>query len=256
MRFTKWRAAIEDSAGTIVKTAGDGVMAVFPTGASTAVRAAHALRAAMSTIDSPRPLRLRIGIAAGEASHEDGDWFGTPVVEAARLCAAADPDEVLLSDTARSLIGSRGGYEFTAVGSLVLKGLAQPVRTYALGSRARRRRTGTPKNWIAAALGVALVVGGTVVALVEIRGDEGTSTPPAVPKPRGYTPRSTDRECTPEESAGDSTVSCLTLEVPRRSRATQRRNGETPRRARARDGCTGKPDPDDLDRPATQSSRG
>jgi class 3 adenylate cyclase len=213
--FAKWRAAVEDSAGTIVKTAGDGFMAVFPTSAGNAVRAAYALRTAMSTIDPPRPLRLRIGIAAGEASHEDGDWFGTPVVEAARLCAAADPHEVLLSDTARSLIGSRGGYEFTAVGSLALKGLAQPVRTYALGSRARRRRPGTPKKWIAAGLGIALVVGGTVVALVETGGDEGTSSnPPAVLKPSGYTPRLTERECTPEESAGDPTVSCLTLEVP------------------------------------------
>ena len=213
--FAKWRASIEDSAGTIVKTAGDGFMAVFPTSAGNAVRAADALRAAMSTIDTPRPLRLRIGIAAGEASHEEGDWFGTPVVEAARLCAAADPDEVLLSHTARSLIGSRGGHEFTAVGSLALKGLAQPVRTYALGSRARRRRPGTPKKWIAAAVGIALVVGGTGIALVDTGDDDGTSSnPPAVLQPRGYTPRLTDRECTPEESSGDPTVSCLTLEVP------------------------------------------
>jgi class 3 adenylate cyclase len=213
--FAKWRAAVEEFAGTIVKTSGDGFMAVFPTSAGNAVRAACALRAAMSTIDPPRSLRLRLGIAAGEASHEDGDWFGTPVVEAARLCAAADPDEVLLSGTARSLIGSRGGYDFTAVGSLALKGLAQPVRTYALGSRARRRRRGTPRKWISAALGIALVVGSTLVALVEIGGDEGTSSnPPDVLEPRGYTPTLTDRECTPEESAGDPTVSCLTLEVP------------------------------------------
>src|SRR5215213_4413857 len=62
--FAKWRSAIEGSAGTIVKTAGDGFMAVFPTSAGNAVRAADALQAAMSTIASPRPLRLRIGIAA------------------------------------------------------------------------------------------------------------------------------------------------------------------------------------------------
>jgi class 3 adenylate cyclase/pimeloyl-ACP methyl ester carboxylesterase len=213
--FTKWRAVIEDAAGTIVKTAGDGFMAVFPSSAGNAVRAADSLLAAMPTIDSPRPLQVRIGIAAGEAAHEDGDWFGTPVVEAARLCAAADPNEVLLSETARKLVGSRGGYQFTAVGSLTLKGLARPLPSYALGSRARRRRNRrAPTRWIAAAVGVALVVGGAVFALERSGSDENNTASPVVPKPRGYTPTLTDRACTPEESAGDSTVSCQTLEVP------------------------------------------
>ena len=210
--FTKWRAAIEGSAGTIVKTAGDGFMAVFPTSAGNAVRAADALQVSMSTIDSPRPLRLRIGIAAGEASHEDGDWFGTPVVEAARLCAAADPDEVLLSETARNLIGSRGGHEFTPVGSLTLKGLTRPLRTYALGPKARRRRTPTRGKWVAAIVVIALVAGGAVVVAVSEDGEDPLSMP-TVAKP-SYEVRLTQRDCLPEESAGDSTVTCQTLAVP------------------------------------------
>jgi class 3 adenylate cyclase len=212
--FSKWRAAIEDAGGSVVKSAGDGFMAAFASSAGNAVRAADSVRAVMPTIDSPRPLRVRVGIAAGEASHEGGDWYGTPVVEAARLCAAADPDEVLLSDTARKLIGSRGGYEFTAVGRLALKGLAHPLPTHALGSRARRRRARTSRKWIVVAIGVALVVGGTGVVLAATAGDEGKLVSTVVPKPRGYMPTLTDRACTPAESAGDSTVSCQTLEVP------------------------------------------
>ena len=210
--FTKWRAAVEDSVGTIVKTAGDGFMAVFPTGAGNAVRAADAC-VMMSTIDSPRPLRLRIGVAAGEASHEDGDWFGTPVVEAARLCGAADPDEVLLSETARNLVGSRGGHDFTAVGSLAEGSLRCSFRRTRLGRSVPTayaeadevgRRSGRRRG---------LLVGGTVVAVAESGNDE-TTAPPVVPKPPGYKPTLTNRKCTPEESAGDSTVGCQTLEVP------------------------------------------
>jgi hypothetical protein len=135
------------------------------------------------------------------------------VVEASRLCAAADPDEVLLSDTARKLIGSRGGYEFTAVGSLPLKGLAQRLPTYALGSQGRKRRTHSPKRWIAAAVAVALIAGGAVVAVAQSGNDDGAPGVPVVAKP-SYPVRLTDRKCIPEESAGDSTVSCQILEVP------------------------------------------
>lgn len=212
--FTKWRAAIDDAGGSMVKTAGDGFMAVFQGSASDTVRGADALRAAMTTIDSPRPLQLRIGIAAGEVSHEDGDWFGTPVVEAARLCAAADPDEVLLSETARNVIGSRGGHSFSPVGSLTLKGLGQPIRTYALGARARRRRNRRRTRWLAAGVVVALLAAAAAIASVRNGGEDGTMSLPSVPAPRGYVPTITDRACTPEESAGDSTVTCHTLEVP------------------------------------------
>ena len=229
--FTKWRAAVEDSVGTIVKTAGDGFMAVFPTGAGNAVRAADTLRAAMSTIDSPRPLRLRIGVAAGEASHEDGDWFGTPVVEAARLCGAADPDEVLLSETARNLVGSRGGHDFTAVGSLALKGLARPVPTYALGSGARRRRTRRPTKWVAAAVGVALLVGGTVVAVAESGNDETTGSASGA--------QATGIQTDVDESEVHTGGVCRGLHGglsdargTRESRATARPHREAPRRAR------------------------
>jgi class 3 adenylate cyclase len=33
---------------------------------------------------------MREGISAGDATFEDGDWFGTRVVEASRLCTAAE----------------------------------------------------------------------------------------------------------------------------------------------------------------------
>ena len=48
---------------------------------------------------------MRVGISAGDASFEDGDWFGTPVVESSRLCAAAAGGQILVSDIVRVLAG-------------------------------------------------------------------------------------------------------------------------------------------------------
>jgi hypothetical protein len=72
------------------------------------------------------PLSIRIGVSAGEATRENGDLYGPPVVEAARLCAAAAPGQILVSEVVRLLARGKG-HTFTAVGELTLKGLPEPV---------------------------------------------------------------------------------------------------------------------------------
>ena len=72
------------------------------------------------------PVHIRIGISAGEATHERGDVFGPPVVEAARLCAAASAGQIVVSDVVRTLARGRG-HVFTPLGELTLKGLPEPV---------------------------------------------------------------------------------------------------------------------------------
>ena len=51
------------------------------------------------------PMSIRVGIASGDADIEDGDYFGLPVVEAARLCAKAEGGEILATDFVRTLAG-------------------------------------------------------------------------------------------------------------------------------------------------------
>ena len=50
---------------------------------------------------------MRVGLSAGDIVHQDGDIFGSPVVEAVRLQEAAEPAQILCSDIVRSL--GRGG---------------------------------------------------------------------------------------------------------------------------------------------------
>ena len=122
--------AVDTNRGRQVKHLGDGVMATF-TGASDAVSAAVAIQQAIDRHNrsgsSDAPLAVRIGISAGDVTFEGEDCFGTPVIEAARLCAAAGGDRILITEIVRALAGMAGGHQFEPVGALELKGLPAPV---------------------------------------------------------------------------------------------------------------------------------
>jgi AAA ATPase domain len=69
------------------------------------------------------PLSMRMGVALGDATEHDGDWFGTPVVAAARLCDQCDGGHILVTDTVRAVAQGRTKAHFTPVGTMVLRGL-------------------------------------------------------------------------------------------------------------------------------------
>ena len=114
--------AIERHDGQVVKGLGDGLMAVFG-GASDGVSAAIAAQQAAYSVE----LEIRVGLSAGDVVWEEGDCFGTPVVEAARLCGVAQGGQILCADLVLGLAHGRGGHEARSVGELELKGLAAPV---------------------------------------------------------------------------------------------------------------------------------
>jgi len=121
--------AIDAHDGRLVKTLGDGIMAVFD-GAMPALAFAVAAQQAMQrrTMNPDvEPIQIRVALCAGECDVVDGDYFGPTVVQAARLCAAAEPDQILVSDMVRMLAGSRGGFEFSSPESRELKGITEPV---------------------------------------------------------------------------------------------------------------------------------
>ena len=121
--------AVAGSGGTVVKNLGDGFMATFG-GASDAVAAATAIQQAIERHNRAggTPIQVRIGVSAGDVVFEDDDCFGTPVIEAARLCGAAQGGQILASEIVRWMAHS-GEEAFTPVGSLELKGLSRPLPT-------------------------------------------------------------------------------------------------------------------------------
>ncbi len=122
--------AIEAQDGRVVKTAGDGVMAAFRT-CHQSIDAAVGIQQAVARYrrrpDALAPIQIRIGLSVGDVSVEDGDLFGTPVVEAARLESLASAGSILCSDLVRLLAGGRTDADFVDRGSVELKGLPDPV---------------------------------------------------------------------------------------------------------------------------------
>ena len=132
--FAALREVIDGAGGTEVKNLGDGLMAVFPS-ASRAVSCAVAMQQAVDLHNraSAVALAIRVGVASGEVTADDGDYFGDPVVEASRLCAVAESGQILATQLVRLNAGRHTTAEFSDIGPLTLKGLPEPVAAVAVG---------------------------------------------------------------------------------------------------------------------------
>ena len=126
------RSALDHS-GDVVKGTGDGSMVVFQ-GAADALAAAVAVQQGIQlwNRDKQEPLAVRIGLSLGDLVSESGDLHGLAANEAARLCAAADPDEILVGDLVRLVAGSRTDSDFVDRRDIELKGFRAPVTAWRL----------------------------------------------------------------------------------------------------------------------------
>lgn len=131
--FGLLRSALERTGGREVKNLGDGLMVVL-TSASQALQCAVAMQQALEARNrsAEEPFGVRVGVSLGEASMQDGDYFGEPVVEAARLCAYAQGGQIVVNALVRQLAGSRDGHSFQSLGGLELKGISEPVQAFEL----------------------------------------------------------------------------------------------------------------------------
>ena len=121
---------IDRLGGRLVKTTGDGVLALFAS-AEGAVRAAVAVRDAVQAVD----LEIRSGVDTGEVELLTGDVRGLAVHAAARILGLAAPGEVLVSGTTRDLLEA-SELRFEDRGRHALKGLAGERQVYALSEAA------------------------------------------------------------------------------------------------------------------------
>ena len=132
--FETLRAVVAATGGTEVKSLGDGLMVAFSS-PSQALACAVGIQQAVSARSPHQQDRglVRIGIATGEAVEEDGDYFGLPVIEAARLCSAATGGQILATDLVRLFVGRNASFELRPLGPMVLKGLPDPVEVVEVG---------------------------------------------------------------------------------------------------------------------------
>ncbi len=125
------RDALKAQAGNEVKHTGDGIMASFAS-VSRSVECAIAIQRAFIAHNEQNPdppIRVRIGLSAGEPVTENHDLFGAAVQLASRICDCAEPGRILVSNVVRELCLGKG-FLFAERGDAELKGFAELVRLY------------------------------------------------------------------------------------------------------------------------------
>jgi adenylate cyclase len=141
-------AVLKTHRGKQVKHTGDGIMAMFPRIADGVAAAAEIQRqvSEFNSVTTGSVLKLRIGVSAGKPIREGDDFFGTVVQTAARLCAVAQADEVVVPDSIRQMPGC-DAFAYEQPIAVPLKGFPEPqlVRKviWATGAAARSPQAAT-----------------------------------------------------------------------------------------------------------------
>ena len=179
------RAEIAAFHGAEIRTEGDSFYVVFAS-VSEAVQAGIAIRDAAATASGESglaPIRVGIGIHAGEAADGSQGIVSSAVNIAARVCAQAEPGEVLVTDTVRSLTRTFLPTGFTSRGRRRLKGITEPVQLYRVetGASAGAGRTvmrRVPLRIGLATMAVLIVVVAAVLVMNRPAGVGGTRSTP------------------------------------------------------------------------------
>jgi adenylate cyclase len=137
-------ASVGQRGGQVVKTLGDGLMAVFEMPAP-AVQAAALMHDALETLvqrgsahgasTGLRGLRLQVALARGEIVEMGGDCFGDAVNVAARLLDHAGDNETLITEEVFAGLARTDQARFRSLDWMHLRGRAEPVHVHLLGGR-------------------------------------------------------------------------------------------------------------------------
>jgi len=125
------RQALNSHAGREVKNTGDGFLASFCS-ASDAMNCSIDIQKSFASYneeDIEVPIRVRIGLSAGEPVEENGDLFGTSVQLSARLCEHAEPDSIIAAQVVKDECEPLK-FRFLDQGNLTPKGFLKPVQIY------------------------------------------------------------------------------------------------------------------------------
>jgi class 3 adenylate cyclase/tetratricopeptide (TPR) repeat protein len=136
--------AVARYGGHVAQYLGDGIMAYFGWPTAYEDQAERAIRAGLEAIEAIRsleagsvgPIRSRVAIATGEvvvgvlssAGRQEGAIAGETPNFAARLQQCAEPDQLVISETTRGLVGA--AFEISDLGRHALKGYDGDTRIY------------------------------------------------------------------------------------------------------------------------------
>ena len=178
-RLASYRAVMDDfiakASGRIFNTAGDAVMAEFPS-AVEAVRCAidvqESLRTRNLAYPPSRQMQFRIGITVGDIVERDGDLLGDAVNISARLEGLAEPGGICVSRSVFEQVSNKLSVQFADIGEQQVKNIPTPVHAYVVAVRGadgyslppKPRSPALPVAWMAViAVAVLAAAGGATV---------------------------------------------------------------------------------------------
>ena len=113
--------------GRVVKTLGDGVLALFERerdAVDAMVELQRTHRARIAQWPPHLMMQIKVGMANGEIVQVDGDCFGEPVNLAARLCDLAAPGEIWATQILGDAVAPAPGVRVRPLGPIPIRGLA------------------------------------------------------------------------------------------------------------------------------------
>ena len=129
-----FRRHISDRDGRVVDTAGDSVLALFPSvveAVQCAVDVQEELEECNAGLPEDRRMHFRVGVNLGDIlEHDDGTIYGDGVNVAARLESLAEPGGICLSGSAHEQVEGKTNRSFEDVGTHAVKNIARPVRVF------------------------------------------------------------------------------------------------------------------------------
>jgi adenylate cyclase len=127
---------IVEHGGRIANTAGDSVLAEFPSAVDAvqcAIEVQDALASANQERSEDKRLQFRIGVHVGDVMVRGSDLLGGGVNIAARLESLAEPGEFCISDATYGYVHKALPLSFTDLGPHQLKNIEEPIRVYSVG---------------------------------------------------------------------------------------------------------------------------
>ncbi|MGH7366561.1 MAG: alpha/beta fold hydrolase [Candidatus Rokuibacteriota bacterium] len=126
--------------GRIIDTAGDGILAEFPS-VINATECAVEIQTVMATrnegVAEPRRMRFRIGINLGDVIHDETRIYGDGINVASRLEGIAEPGGICISRQVFDQVNRALKADFQALGPRTFKNIARPVDVFAIAPSER-----------------------------------------------------------------------------------------------------------------------
>jgi adenylate cyclase len=135
------RALLPDHAAEEIKAIGDAVMLRAPEAREAILLGLRVVHDVGGRHFFPA---VRVGMNTGAAVERGGDWFGTTVNLAARVCGEAGGGETLLTDKTRQAAGEVPGVQLHDRGKRTLKNVAEPLSLFAAMREGQRTESGLP----------------------------------------------------------------------------------------------------------------